>query len=101
MCIGKSPYVQPSHSIPVSKFDTALSAALTLATVYAPLTERGACTMISASAKPIWLTLPMPPETALPYLARIALYRRIAGVLVGGGGVSSALTNGLLFDVGA
>ena len=67
--------------MPVSKFDTALSAALTLATVYAPLTDRSACTMISASAKPIWLKLPTPPETALPYLARIALYSRIAGVL--------------------
>src|SRR5215468_3625915 len=100
MCIGKAPYVQPSHSIPVSKSDTALSAALTLATVYAPLTDRSACTMISASAKPIWLKLPTPPETALPYLARIALYRRIAGVLVESGGVSSALTNSLLFHFG-
>src|SRR6266487_700703 len=25
MCIGKLPYVQPWHSIPVSKFDTALT----------------------------------------------------------------------------
>src|SRR2546421_2719019 len=100
MCIGKSPYVQPSHSIPVSKFDTALSAALTLATVYAPLTDRSACTMISASAKPIWLKLPTPPETDLPYLARIALYRRIAGVLVESASVSSALTNSLWFHFG-
>src|ERR1700751_3736204 len=38
--------------------------------------------MISASAKPIWLKLPMPPETAWPYWARIALYSAIFGVVV-------------------
>src|SRR5207244_2450946 len=43
--------------------------------------------------------LPMPPVTFLPYCARIALYRFIVGefVLVG---VSSALTNSLLFHFG-
>src|SRR6266550_5330177 len=100
MCIGKSPYVQPSHSIPVSKFDTALIAALTLCTVYAPLTDSSACTMISASAKPIWLKLPMPPETAWPYWASIALYRLIEGELVASGGISSALTKSLWFHFG-
>src|SRR5215469_7869901 len=95
MCIGKLPYVQPWHSIPVSKFDTPLIAALTLATVYAPLTDSSACTMISASAKPIWLKLPTPPDTDLPYWARIALYSAIFGVLVPSGGVSSAFTNSL------
>ena len=49
------------------KFLTALNAALTLLTVYAPLIVSSACTAISASVKPIWLKLPMPPDTALPY----------------------------------
>src|SRR6266487_1697269 len=100
MCIGKLPYVQPWHSIPVSKLDTPLIAALTLATVYAPVTDSSACTMISASAKPIWLKLPTPPETEWPYWARIALYSAIFGVLVTSGGVSSALTNSLWFHFG-
>src|SRR6516162_7115054 len=56
--------------------------------------------MISASAKPIWLKLPTPPDTDLPYWARIALYSAIVGVLVGSGGVSSALTNSLWFHFG-
>ena len=43
---------------------TPLNAALTLATVYAPVIDSSACTAISASVKPIWLKLPMPPETA-------------------------------------
>src|SRR6516165_4975522 len=94
------PYVQPWHSMPVVKFFTALSAALTLATVYAPVTDSSACTMISASAKPIWLKLPTPPETEWPYWARIALYSAIFGVLVTSGGVSSALTNSLRFHFG-
>src|SRR5215467_5151839 len=100
MCIGKLPYVQPWHSIPVLKPDTALIAALTLATVYAPLTCSSACTRISASAKPIWLKLPTPSETAWPYWARIALYRLIEDEVVESGGVSSAFTNSLLFHFG-
>src|SRR5712691_1847861 len=56
-----------------------------------------ACTAISASVKPIWLKLPMPPCTDEPYCFRIALYRFIVGVSVPSGGVSSALTNSLLF----
>src|SRR5262249_48234887 len=36
-----------------------------------------------------------PPDTDLPYWARIALYSAIFGVLVTSGGVSSALTNSL------
>src|SRR6516162_6763054 len=56
--------------------------------------------MISASAKPIWLKLPTPPDTDLPYWARIALYSAIFGVLVTSGGVSSALTNSLWFHFG-
>src|SRR5690348_17401399 len=56
--------------------------------------------MISASAKPIWLKLPTPPETAWPYWARIALYRVIDGELAESGGVSSAFTNSLLFHLG-
>src|SRR6266513_4115406 len=56
--------------------------------------------MISASAKPIWLKLPMPPETAWPYWASIALYRVIEGEFAEPGGVSSALTNSLLFHFG-
>jgi hypothetical protein len=51
----------------VLKPDTALIAALTVLTVYEPVTEPSACTRISASVKPIWLKLPMPPETAEPY----------------------------------
>src|ERR1700757_2144861 len=39
----------------------------------------------------------MPPWTDEPYCLRIALYRFIAGVFVSSGGVSSALTNSLLF----
>src|SRR5215469_16169526 len=53
--------------------------------------------MSSASVKPIWLKLPTPPETAEPYWLRIALYRFIVDVVVGSGGVSSALTNSLPF----
>src|SRR5215472_11879484 len=86
--------------MPVLKLDTALIAALTLCTVYGPLTASSACTMISASAKPIWLKLPMPPETAWPYWASIALYMAIEGEFVESGGVSSALTNSLLFHFG-
>src|SRR5215472_12064620 len=56
--------------------------------------------MISASAKPIWLKLPTPPDTDLPYWARIALYSAILGVLVASGGVSSAFTNSLWFHFG-
>src|SRR6266702_5253513 len=97
MCSGWPPYVQPWHSIPVLKPDTALIAALTLCAVYGPVTDSSACTMISASAKPIWLKLPMPPDTAWPYWASIALYRLIDGELVESGGVSSALTNSLFF----
>ena len=62
--------------------------------------DSSACTAISASVKPIWLKLPMPPETALPYCLRIALYRFIVGVFVTSGGVSSALTNSLLSHFG-
>src|SRR6266704_3206666 len=39
----------------------------------------------------------MPPCTDEPYCLRIALYRFIVGVFVPSGGVSSALTNSLLF----
>src|SRR5215831_1151251 len=42
----------------------------------------------------------MPPWTDVPYCLRIALYRFIACVLVTSGGVSSALTNSLLFHFG-
>src|SRR5215469_1358322 len=56
--------------------------------------------MSSASVKPIWLKLPMPPVTDLPYCARIALYRFMVGVFVPSGGVSSALTKILLFHFG-
>src|SRR5215472_5231114 len=56
--------------------------------------------MSSASTKPIWLKLPTPPETAEPYCDRIALYRFIVAVFVASGGVSSALTNSLLFHDG-
>src|SRR5260370_12794970 len=42
----------------------------------------------------------MPPETAEPYCVRIALYRFIEVVFVTSGGVSSALTNSLLFHFG-
>ena len=58
-----------------------------------------ACTAISASVKPIWLKLPMPPWTEVPYCLRIALYRFIAVVLVPSGGVSSALTKSLPFHL--
>src|SRR5215470_9460337 len=59
-----------------------------------------ACTAISASLKPIWLKLPMPPWTDEPYCLRIALYRFIEGVFVSSGGASSALTNSLPFHFG-
>src|SRR3984893_6835184 len=42
----------------------------------------------------------MPPCTAVPYCFRIALYRFMVAVLVPSGGVSSALTNSLLFHFG-
>src|SRR5487761_912795 len=86
--------------MPVLKSLTALKAALTLCTVYGPVIDSSACTAISASVKPIWLNEPMPPETALPYWARIALYRLIVAVSVVSGGVSSALTNSLPFHFG-
>src|SRR6202044_2784999 len=86
--------------MPVLKFVTALNAALTLATVYGPVMVSSACTAISASVKPIWLKLPMPPETALPYCVSMASYSCIVGVLVESGGVSSALTKSLLFHLG-
>src|SRR5580700_10220175 len=86
--------------MPVLKLLTPLNAALTLATVYAPVIDSSACTAISASVKPIWLKLPMPPETAEPYCLRIALYRFMVAVLVSSGGSSSALTNSLLSHFG-
>src|SRR5215469_17071163 len=83
--------------MPVLTLDSPLIAALTLATVYAPVTDSSALTMSSASVKPIWLKEPMPPETlGDPYWAKMALYRFIVGELVPSGGVSSALTNSLL-----
>src|SRR5580704_13380665 len=85
--------------MPVLKLLTPLNAALTLATVYAPVIDASACTAISASVKPIWLKLPMPLWTDEPYCFRIALYRFIAVVLVPSGGVSSALTNSLPFHL--
>src|SRR5579872_2275780 len=42
----------------------------------------------------------MPPCTAFPYWLRIALYRFIVVVFVPSGGISSALTNSLLFHLG-
>src|ERR1700683_4729216 len=86
--------------MPVLKLVTPLNAALTLATVYAPVIDSSAWTAISPIVKPIWLKLPMPPETAEPYCLRIALYRFIVGVLVVSGGVSSALTKNLWFHFG-
>src|SRR5215469_14465850 len=60
-----------------------------------------ACTAISASVKPIWLKLPIPPETLFgpeePYWVRMSWYSFIVGEFVVSGGVSSALTNSLLF----
>src|SRR6266704_1195427 len=58
--------------------------------------DSSACTAISASVKPIWLKLPMPPWTDEPYCLRIALYRFMEVVLAPSGGVSSALTKSLL-----
>src|SRR5580692_11327350 len=83
--------------MPVLKLLTPLNAALTLATVYAPVIDSSACTAISASVKPIWLKLPMPPCTDLPYWLRIALCRCVVVVSVRLGGGSSASTNSLLF----
>src|SRR5215471_2942037 len=86
--------------MPVLTSFSPLIAALTLFTVYSPVTDWRALTMSSASTKPIWLKLPMPPATFLPYWARIALYRFMVGVFVPSGGVSSALTKILPFHFG-
>src|SRR5229473_6310623 len=53
--------------------------------------------MISASVNPIWLKLPIPPETAWPYWLSMASYNAIDEVWVESGGASSALTYSLLF----
>ena len=71
--------------MPVSTSFSALIAALTLATVYAPVTDSSALTISSASTKPNWLKLPTPPETAEPYFDKMALYRFIVGVFVTSG----------------
>ena len=76
-------------------FQPFIVSGLALGGVYAPVIDSSAWTAISASVKPIWLKLPIPPCTDEPYCLRIALYRFIVGVLVSSGGVSSALTNSL------
>src|SRR5215471_15128445 len=85
--------------MPVLTSFSPLIAALTLFTVYSPVTDWRALTMSSASTKPIWLKLPMPPATFLPYSDRMALYRFMVCVFVPSGGVSSALTKILPFHV--
>src|SRR6516165_5856854 len=86
--------------MPVLTSFSPLMAALTLLTVYSPVTDWRALTMSSASTKPIWLKLPMPPATAEPYCDRMALYRFMVAVFVPSGGVSSALTKILPFHFG-
>src|SRR5579875_2543953 len=97
MCSLYGPYVHGAHSMPVLNWCTFSIALFTAFFVYAPFTLLSAWTRISPSTKPIWLKLPMPPETSLPYCLRIASYRFMVGVCVGSGGVNSALTNSLLF----
>ena len=71
---------------------TASNAALTLCFVYGPLIVSSAWVAISAIVKPIWLKLPIPPDTAEPYCLRIALYSPTVGVVLPSTGSSSALT---------
>src|ERR1700761_8240746 len=77
-----------------------LMAAFTLLTVYAPLTFSSAAVAISASRKPIWLKLPMPPETFEPYCLRIASYSFISGSVLPSGGARSAVVNSLWLHFG-